>query len=89
MVLVADSTNEPVSAARKYGDWVVSREVWMLKGVRLEPMYRVTVDVKSGAFALEDSELVASPWARAPLRNERTEAPLLAHLSTCMAVADW
>jgi hypothetical protein len=51
-VLAVASAKGPVSAARKYGDWVVRREVCIKKGVALGPMRRVLVLVKSEALAL-------------------------------------
>ena len=47
MLFLLASANGPVSAARKYKDCVVSRLVWMWKGVALGPMSSLLVVVKS------------------------------------------
>jgi hypothetical protein len=52
MVFWDASEKGPVSAARKYGDWEVRRDVWIRKGVALGPMSRVLVVVKSDGLAL-------------------------------------
>jgi hypothetical protein len=51
-VLEVASAKGPVRAARKYGDWVVRREVCSRKGVALGPTSRVLVLVKSEVLAL-------------------------------------
>jgi len=47
MLFLLASAKGPVSAARKYKDCVVSRLVWMWKGVALGPMSSLLVVVKS------------------------------------------
>jgi hypothetical protein len=51
-MLSVASAKGPVSAARKYGDWLVRSEVWIRKGVALGPMRSVLVFVKSDRLAL-------------------------------------
>jgi hypothetical protein len=51
-VLSVASAKGPLSAARKYGDWLVRRELCIRKGVALEPMRSVLVFVKSDRLAL-------------------------------------